>query len=321
MVNPFIQTKAQQEKDVLEMIEGGYSYPQIMKECHVSPNTIADVKKKYLGVEAPNNSRQISKETLALKWFGEGKTLFQVAIELDIEADYVFTIYQKFQRLRNREGFISKYEQVKGNLRPFLDLFDLTNRLGMTLEQVAQLATCGLRLPYLWNFHSRLCTDIHIVEWQKRYMRFQLNNAYNQLDWYKTSLESCYRECEMKRNELLALNSEIDRRKKMIQNFDNDEGYNRIREQVKKESKLVMQDFRIMTTVTLCATFEAIKRYPDNQALVLDITSSQNNSQMQNQQLWKSHEPQMLELIENVQNEIAERITGAIVSNIDAVPQ
>jgi hypothetical protein len=47
MVNPFEQTPAEKEEYVLDMLERGYSWPQIMKECHVSPNTISSVKKKF----------------------------------------------------------------------------------------------------------------------------------------------------------------------------------------------------------------------------------------------------------------------------------
>jgi uncharacterized protein YerC len=51
MVNPFELTPAEKEENIREMIRTGYSYPQIMKECHVSPSTISKVKKKLLGSE------------------------------------------------------------------------------------------------------------------------------------------------------------------------------------------------------------------------------------------------------------------------------
>lgn len=50
MISPFEQTPAEKEEYVLDMLERGYSWPQIMKECHVSPNTISSVKKKALGI-------------------------------------------------------------------------------------------------------------------------------------------------------------------------------------------------------------------------------------------------------------------------------
>ena len=217
----------------------------IFRQLHVSPNTISSIKKKYSGSavdEASKNASQLSKETQALKLFGEGKTLFEVAIELDIATDFVFVFYQNFQRLRNREAFISSYEQVKGNMQPFLHLFDLMNGLGMTPEQVAQQASYGARLPYLGNIRLELSNQVQVLESQKQHLGIQLNFMQNQLQQYKASLEFFGKECEMKSNELLALCSEIDARKNFMQNLDNNEGYIRAREAAKKETKLIMQN-------------------------------------------------------------------------------
>jgi hypothetical protein len=49
MVNPFYQTPAENEECVLEMLGRGYGWNQTMKECHVSPNTISSIKKKFSG--------------------------------------------------------------------------------------------------------------------------------------------------------------------------------------------------------------------------------------------------------------------------------
>ena len=48
------------------------------------------------------------------------------------------------------------YEHVKGNIKPFLNLFDLMNGLRMTPEGVAQLAGYGIRLPYLGKIFKAL---------------------------------------------------------------------------------------------------------------------------------------------------------------------
>jgi len=82
-----------------------------------------------------------------------------------------------------------------------------------------------------------------------------------------------------------------------------------------------MQDFRMTTAVTLSATVEAIRRYPDSQMLMFDITSLQNDSPMHYQPPWKLHEPQLLQLVENVQSEIAEQISGAVVNTMKSNPE
>jgi len=321
MINPFEQTPAEKEENVLDMIERGYSYPQIMKSCHVSPNTISSIKQKYFGSVENDNSKsatKMSKETQALKLFGEGKSLFQVATELDIATDYVFVIYQNFLRLRNQEAFISMYEQVKGNIQPFLHLFDLMNGLRLTPADVAQLASYSTRLPYLGNIHSKLCNDMQILESQKRYLVFQLNYALNQIERFKASLEFYYKECEMKRNELLYLDSEIDKKINLIQNFANDDGYVRIKEAAKKETKLLMQKNQVNFAVTLTATLEAIRRYPNNHTLISDIVISRCFSPTSYQKPWlESHGPELLQLMQNVQDEMAEHIAKKSINVLE----
>ena len=320
MANPFAHTPAEKEEYVLDMLERGYSYSQIMADCHVSPSTISSIRKKFFGADTSKSANQTSKENQALILFGQGKSLFQVATELDIAPDNVFAIYQNFQRLCNREGFISKYEQVKGNLQPFLHLFDLMNNLGMTPEQVAEQVKHGYNLPYLASNQFSLSNEVRLLESQKQKLHLLMNFMRSQIDERKSSLEYYDYECQKRANELLYLDFKIKTKKDLIQNLDNDEGYTRVKEAAKKQTKLVMQDFRLTTAVTLSATFEAIRRYPDNQTLIFDITSLQDNSTGPNQQSWQSHAPQLLQMVENVQSEIAEQITRAVVNNVKSIP-
>jgi hypothetical protein len=323
MINPFDETPAEKEENVLDMVKRGYSYPQIMRACHVSPNDIARIKREhgFIGNNSSNNASKISKETQALIMFGKGKGLFDVATELDINADEVFVIYQKFQRLRENETFISIYEQVKGNMHPFFQLFEIVNGLRLSPADVGQLAALGTRLPLLGNIYSNLCRDIQILNSQRGYIGLQVNNAQNHLEQFMASLAFYGKECETKRNELLYLDSEIDKRKAFIENLDNDDRYIRIKEDAKRETKLLMQDNQLSTAVTLSATIEAIRRYPDNQILIHDIVTSQSNSEARYQQQWmESHTPQLLRLVKNVEKEISEQITRAVVSNMESLP-
>lgn len=324
MVNPFIHTPAEKEECVLEMSELGHSYPQIMKECHVSPNTISSIKKKIFGATDKDyfQAGKISKETQAFKLFQQGKSLIDVKTEIDADSGDVIEYHKRYQELRGADMYNTGYDKVKGNIQPYLHLMDLMNSLGMTPEHVAQLAGHGIRLPFVWDLFSKLCNDVQILESQKRYLGFQLNDAHNQLQQYKATLDFYHRECEAKKNELLALDYEINARKKFIQSFDNDQGYIRIKEAAKNETKLLIQDNYISSAITLSATIEAIRRYPDNQRLIFDITSYQNNPTMPNAQAWiDSHKPQLLQFVENVQNQIAEQITEATVNSVKLIQQ
>jgi len=323
MVNPFEKTPMEKEEYVKDMLQRGYSYSQIMRECHVSPSTISKVRKEFFGGECDGGSKnngQISKETQALKLFNQGRSLLDVAIELDIPSESVMAMYENFQRLKNMENFISAYNQVKGNIYPFLRLFDLMNCLDMTPEQVAQQVNFGIKLPFLGNMCSELSGRIQSLNWQKQQLGIQLDALQNEIEKGKSAFNFYLNECQAKKNEIVTLGFEIDNQKSLIKRFDNEEGHIRIKEAAKMETKLIMQNIQAVSAVTLSATVEAIRRYPDSQKLFFDIVTSQIDAgpSDQNPQI-QSHVPQIRQLIQQVQNEMAERISGIIVHGLNSV--
>lgn len=95
----------------------------------------------------------------------------------------------------------------------------------------------------------------------------------------------------MKRNELLYLDSEIEKRKTFIKNLDNEDRYIRIKEDAKRETKLLMQKSQVIFAVTLTATLEAM-RYPNNHTLISDIVTSRGYSPTSDREPWlESHTP------------------------------
>jgi len=145
----------------------------------------------------------------------------------------------------------------------------------------------------------------------------------NQIEDYKYSLDYCINEFEQKRNRLLALDYQTKNMQNFIQKFDNQEGYQRIKKESTEQTKSIIKNNHLLVSVTVSSTLEAIRRYPYNQQLFYDLsanpgysTSNQQTS-TSNQQTWMhSHTTQLLQLSEQVQTEIAERITNVIMNNI-----
>jgi hypothetical protein len=213
MVNPFEKTPAEKEEDVLEMLNDGYSYSQILKECHVSPNTVSDVKKKYFGVDSSKSTSQISKETKALKLFDEGKKPLEVAVELDLATDYIFLIHERYQRLKGLEEFNRAYEHVKGNIPPFVHLFDLVRSLGMTPDQVASVLRYGNQLPQLQNIHARLNDEIAVLESRGLELKCEVRWIHKLMVKSKSALEYYNNQFESKQKELAQLIYQINTKK------------------------------------------------------------------------------------------------------------
>jgi len=326
MISIFDDTPEDKEGYIVDMLQRGYGWKQIMKECRVSPNTISKVKKAMSGStqdDVLKEAVQISKESQALKLFKEGKKPLDIAIELDLATDSVLLIQKRFHQLIGMDEFNRAYEQVNGNIVPFLELFNSMNRLGMNARQVSDAVMYGNTLPQLQNIHASLSNEIHLLESYRYNLHSQLNAMTIQIEGYKSSLDYCINEFEQKRNRLLALDYQTKNMQNFIQKFDNQEGYQRIKKESTEQTKSIIKNNHLLVSVTVSSTLEAIRRYPYNQQLFYDLsanpgysTSNQQTS-TSNQQTWMhSHTTQLLQLSEQVQTEIAERITNVIMNNI-----
>jgi len=319
MINPFEQTPAEKEEYVLGMLERGYGWNQIMKECHVSPNTISSIKKKFSGpsdCDASKNAGQISKETQALMLFKEGWKALDIAIELDLQPDSVFQIQKKFYQLIGLDEFNQAYHQINGNLGPFLQIIDSMNRSGMDVEQILDAVKYGNALPHLQHHYLILSNRIRHLESYGYNLHSQLNLMANQIEDHKSSIECCSNESEKKRIEISVLDYQINNMQNFIQEFDNQEGYQRIKKESIEQTKSIIKNNRLLISVTVFSTLEAIRRYPYNQQLLYDLSASLPYS-TSNQQIWmQSHTTHLLQLSEQVQTEIAEQITKMVISKI-----
>jgi uncharacterized protein YerC len=319
MVNVFDDTPEDKERHIVDILQRGYTYKSIMKECHVSPSTISNVKRAMFGSTDDDNLKQrdpISIETQALKLFKEGKKPIEVATELDIATDYVFVIHERYQRLRNLEGFNSAFEHVEGNIGPYLRLFDLMNGLGMTPEQVAEQVKYSVNLPHLQNIHTKMNNQIHDMASRHCYLDSQLQSTEQQVQQYKNSLQFYDNECTQKINEIKSLCSTIDRKKRVIRWLDNSKGYDRIKEAAEKETKLLLQDNRALLALTVFTVLEAVRKYDATRELIFKIVTSSSATTCGEPWI-ESHKSRLVELSEQIQMEMTEQLTNGAISNLE----
>lgn len=318
MINPFDETPAEKEEYVLDMLERGYSYKQIMKACHVSPSDISRIKREhgFIGSNTSNNASKISKETQALKLFKEGWKPLDIAIELDLEPDSVFQIQKKFYQLIGLDEFNQAYHQINGNLGPFLQIIDRMNRFGMNVEQILDAVKYGNALPHLQHHYLILVNRIRHLEYYGYNLHSQVNAMTNQIEDCKYSLDYCINEFEHKRNGVLALDYQTKKMQNFIQEFDTQEGYQRIKKESTEQTTSILKNNRLLVAVTVSSTLEAIRRYTYNQELLYDLSTSRDYPNSNQKNVMQSHTTRLLQLSEQVQIEIAEQITKMAIGEI-----
>lgn len=97
--------KTEKENLVIELLNKGLNIKQISKQAHVSFTDIANIKRKVTGeVDGKydnSRSKPLSLQSRSFQKFLEGKTLVDVAIELDSTTQEVMDIFSDYLILKN----------------------------------------------------------------------------------------------------------------------------------------------------------------------------------------------------------------------------
>jgi transposase len=137
-------SKEQKERRVIDLYYNqGKTTCEIIKELRVSPNYVSAILKKE---EEKNNSIVTNKQqqspslaTRAYELFSNGKTPLQVAIALNIRQSEAAKYYREYWKLKQLHNLNMVYEEVKGDIEPFLKLYKLAKAKGMGVKQVVTL--------------------------------------------------------------------------------------------------------------------------------------------------------------------------------------
>ena len=148
-----ILTREEREKLVLELYYNqGKTYREISKEARISPRDIGIILNKVIedkteGLKEQDDAeknrqeeeQQLSLSAQAYKLFSEHKTPLEVAITLNLGELEATKFYKEYWKLKHLHNLNMVYEETKGNIDPFLRLYELSKRKGMGVMQVVNL--------------------------------------------------------------------------------------------------------------------------------------------------------------------------------------
>src|SRR5689334_18128635 len=124
--------RREKEKFVVKLYENGKSYHEIAKEARVSLRDIKGILDKANGVQ------DLSKFSQAYEMFSEGKSPTDVAITLGMREPEVTQLYRESWTLNQLYDLNSIYQETKGNLGPFVQLYNLSKEAGLNAEDVVR---------------------------------------------------------------------------------------------------------------------------------------------------------------------------------------
>ena len=136
---------------------------QELKTEQENDNEIQDMNKP---TEKKLNEQDLSLSTRAYKLFSKGKVPLEVAVALNLGEVEVTRYFKEYLKLKQLHGLYSAYEEIEGEIEPFLKLYELSKAEDMGTKQVVNLLEITNNdLPALENRYTRLKNEADLIEY------------------------------------------------------------------------------------------------------------------------------------------------------------
>jgi hypothetical protein len=107
-----ILTRKEKEHLVISLASQGKTTREIAKAAHLSPLNIGKIIRRFTGEETVYQNTSPTITSKAFQMFKENKNRVDVAITLNLDADYVVTLYEDYLHLLNLDKLITIYKDL-----------------------------------------------------------------------------------------------------------------------------------------------------------------------------------------------------------------
>jgi transposase len=282
-----ILTRQERERLVLDLYNQGKTYREISKEARISPrdirvilNKVVEEKTKASQEQQDNDKaeqyqeqepRQLSLSAQAYKLFSERKTPLEVAIALNLIESEATKFYKEYWKLKHLDDLNMVYEELRGDITPFLRLYRLSKAKGMGVKQVVNTLTIANNdLPAVEKRLKRLRNDISMLQFQKCIDKRNLYQLNNQISSTTRLLNSYRISCIREKREIRKLYNEKARLETIVRGFkNNNEEYLKIKQTAEEKVKSVLIEGKILLKFATFSVIESLRTNPEEYNFVL----------------------------------------------------
>ncbi len=157
------------------------------------------------------------------------------------------------------------YEELKGDIEPFLKLYKLAKRKGMGIKQVVNLLEMSNNdLPDIEERFKILRNDVSTLQFRKHTLERNLYQLNNQIALTARLLNSLRISCERERIEIENLYNKKARIKNLVTHFkNNNEEYLKIKQGAEEDVKSVLTDSKLLLKFAALSVIESLRSNPD----------------------------------------------------------
>jgi uncharacterized protein (UPF0147 family) len=184
----------------------------------------------------------------------------------------------EYCKLTQLESVFRAYEELKGDIEPFVEMYRLAKAAGMNTQDVNNLLTiANHHLPSLQSIYENLKRQVSSLEGQIRNSTIVFQELTDQIsNLYKTS-DACRLECENEKEGLASLQQKRMKQEALVRQFENDnETYNNIRKAAEEKVADTLANRKELLRLAIFCVIESIRKDPDRYGHLIYFNDDNN---------------------------------------------
>jgi hypothetical protein len=206
------------------------------------------------------------------------RTPIEVDIALNIRQSQVTKYYKEYWKLKQLHNLNMVYEEIKGDIEPFLRLYRLSKRKGIGVKQVVNLLTITSEdLPAIEERFKTLRNDESTLQLRKHTLERNLYQLNNQIASTSRLLNSIRVSCGRERREIENLYNEKTRLETIVTEFkrNNEEYLNKIKQTAEEKVKDVLTNGKLILKFATLSVIQSLRMNPELYNFVIhDISNN-----------------------------------------------
>jgi hypothetical protein len=271
--------KQDRQKLLLDLYNQGKNTREIAKEARMSFRDIGSIlnkaderREQYNNIENKKQQQeqeqlqQLSLSTQAYKLFSERKTPIEVAVALNVREAEVTRFYKEYLKLDQMHDLNMAYEELKGDITPFLKLYRSARAAGMSEEHVVHLlriANDDDNLPAVEHRYNGLKQEVNSLEIIKLNSNKDLQDLRKQILTLRKTLGFCNLTYKQQSEKIAGLHAKRIALEDLVRRFENNnEEYLKIDQTVKDRVSSILSDGKGILRIAFYSLIESVRNEP-----------------------------------------------------------
>jgi hypothetical protein len=198
------------------------------------------------------------------------KRPLEVAIALNLRDAQVTELYKEYWNLKNLHDLNQVYEEIKEDMRYFLDLYRLSKTAGMNTQHIVNvLAIANNYLPSVERRYEKLKREEAFLQAGNHNSARTFQDLSDHISATRNTLEQYEISCKERRLEINKLNKEYATLEQLVNDFqDNNEEYMKITKTVEEKVVSVVSDVKVLLRCALSSVTESARNDPERYRLI-----------------------------------------------------